>query len=491
MNRIYQRLNQTIDSVTPRKILWFAIIAFIVYFSFVAFARHDNFYSRRLDLGNMDQTVWNVLHGNGFTLTDPMGAGQESRLAVHADFLMVLMAPLYMLWSNPKMLVLVQTIVVCLGALPLFWIAADKLKSQKLALLFALGYLLYPPLQRMMLHDFHAVALSTTFLLFAYWYMTKEQYGPFVVSAVLAGLGKEHIWITIGLMGVYVAIRNKRVLSGLVIAVVGFAMFYYLFWHAIPAVTPTKQHFALQYLSDFGDNQNTILKHILGNPVSVLRTMILPDRLWYYAQLLIPVAFLPLLAPWVLVFSAHSWVINALSTNNLMRQIDYQYTSDITPFLFVAAIEGFIVIRSFILRNVAGRKRKRLSGVVAGILVTAIAASVIVWGELPLGIQSRFLYFISPQPEKAMMEHVEASIPSVYTVSATNNIGAHFSEREFLYNFPVNALSADYAVAMLGDQYAWPSGDAQRQAVDQLLKSTDYTLIAHQGNFYAFKKNIL
>jgi uncharacterized membrane protein len=417
-----------------------------------------------------------------------MGTVQESRLAVHADFLMIIMAPLYLLWSNPKMLVLIQTIVVCLGALPIYWIASDLRKSKKIGLLFAVGYLMYPPLQRMMLHDFHAVALSTTFLLFAYWYMIKKRYGWFVLFSILAGLGKEQIWLTIGLMGLYISFRDKKPMVGLPVAALSFFTFYYLFWHAIPSVAPAKQHFALVYLSDFGDGQNAIIKNFLAKPWSVIRDAVLPDRLFYYFQLFSPLAFLSLFFPWPIIFGAHSLLINILSSNTLMRQIDYQYTSDITPFIFVAAIEGYGIVSALIERRMKGRNRGTLLRTMPYFVITGVVMAASIWGELPIGIQSRFLYFTAPQPEKENMMRVEAMIPSVYTVSATNNIGSHFSQREKLYNFPLNALSADYSIAMLGDQYAWPSGDAQKEAVDKLLASPDYDLILQQGSFYAFKK---
>lgn len=472
---------------TPLLLLWSLIISFCIYFSVVAFARHDNFHSRRLDLGNMEQTVWNVVHGNGFTLSDPMGTENISRLAVHADYLLVLMAPFYMIWQDPKMLILVQTIVMCLGALPVFWIAVDRLRSRTLALLFATAYLLYPPLQRMMLHDFHAVALSMTFLLFAYWYMYTKRYGLFLLFAILAGLGKETVWIPVALMGVYIWFVQKKKMIGIPVALAGAGTFYYLFWHAIPGVTPDSKHFALQYLSEFGDNQSNIVLNIMARPLAVLVDLLKPDRLHYYYQLLFPVGFLPVFSPFYLVYGAHSIVINALSTNSLMRQIDYQYTADIIPFLFVSAIEGYKNAAVFVSRW-AGKRKKSMTHVVPVVLVSFVLAASYMWGELPLTRQDRFFYFLWPLPEKEIMKSVEDRIPSEYTVSVTNNIGAHFAKRERLYNFPVNALSADYAVALLGDQYAWPSGVAQREAVDALLNSPEHTLIARAGGFYAFER---
>jgi len=183
----------------------------------------------------------------------------------------------YVVWQDPKMLILVQTIVICLGALPVYWIASDRLRSRTLALLFAAAYLLYPPLQRMTLHDFHAVALSMTFLLFAYWYMHTKRYGWFVFFAIFAGLGKETVWIPVALMGLYIWFIQKKKIIGIPVAFAGAGIFYYLFWHAIPAVTPDSKHFALQYLSEFGDNQSNIVLNIMAGTTDMLRQTTAPE----------------------------------------------------------------------------------------------------------------------------------------------------------------------------------------------------------------------
>lgn len=473
MQKIYSFLSES------HTILTVLIFSFILFFGSVSVLRHDNFHSRRLDLGNMDQTIWNVVNGNGFTLTDPMGTAQLSRLAVHADFLLILLSPLYLIWSDPRILLLVQVIVVGVGAIPVYWLALHVLKSKGIALFFSALYVLYPPLGRNMLHDFHAVSLTTTFLLFAYWYMVKEKYVPFIIFAVLSALGKEHIWITIALMGVYIAIWKKSPRIGIPITLIAGAIFYILFWIAIPAVSPVKQHFALSYLSEFGGGLNEIFKNLLINPLGILSVLLQPDRLYYYYQLLFPLGFLPLFSPFALLFSMESLLINSLSNNSLMRQIDYQYTSTIIPFLMVSAIHGYAVVHRVIARKIP---------IVLTYTTICMGTSLYLWGEFPTGKTQWFWHFITPVPERQTMNAIAASIDPTKTVSVTNNIGAHFSGREYLYNFPIYADKADYAVVYLGDTYAWPSGEAQRHAVGDLLTNQQYQLIVHEGNFFAFRK---
>ena len=405
-----------------------------------------------------------------------MGTSQESRLAVHADFLLILMAPFYLLWSSPKMLIVIQVIALALGALPIYWLGKRILKNKPLALLFSIAYLLYPTLQLNALHDFHATSLTTTFLLFAYWYLVTENPIPFVVFGILAALGKEQFWLITAMMGVVWIFKPKYRWLGIGVTVVSSIIFYLLFWKFIPSVTPAKQYWALEYLSDYGGSITQILKNIVERPTQTITSIVAPDRLYYYFQLLSPTAFLSVLSPWTLLFAAPNVGINVLSTNTLMRMIDYQYTSGITPWIFTSAMYGLAVLK----------KKSRTVMVIALVLCTLTATYF--WGELPYGPHSRFWFFHTILPEKTTMDVVAKKILSGASVSVTNNIGSHFSERQYLYNYPINATNAEYVMVLLGDQLPWPSGDAQKQVLDSLLVNSNYKLIAQKDNFYAFER---
>lgn len=425
----------------------------------------------------MDQTVWNVAHGNGFTLTDPLGINQVSRLSIHADFLLILLAPFYFIWSNPKMLLIIQSIGLALGALPLFWLAKKVLKNRWVAAIFAIGYLLYPTIQLNALHDFHATSLSTTFFLFSFWYFVEEKPIFFVFFAILAAFGKEQFWAISGLMGIAWMFKPKYRKFGGLFALCSFVAFYLLFWVFIPSVSQGQQHWALKYLSDYGDSINGIIANMIKHPQSIITSVFASDRLFYYFQLLIPVSFLSLFSPLPLLFAAPSLGINVLTNDQLMRMIDYQYTSGITPWIFVSAIYGFGVAKRWIRPNL-----------LTGILVATIVGSVLYWGELPVGFKTRFWNFKSEPSESGLIRQVENKVPSNVSVSATNNLGAHFSERQFIYTYPMNATSSAYVVALLGDPRSIASSQDEVHVL-QLLRSDDnYEQIAHTGSFSAFKR---
>jgi len=472
-----------------RILLVLAIFAFSAFFTYDSFLRHDNLHSLRLDLGNMDQTVWNVLHGNGFTLTDPMGSSQVSRLSIHADFTLILLAPFYLIWSNPKMLLIIQVIGLACGAIPLFWLARKVLKKEWIALVFSVAYLLYPTVQMNTLQDFHATSLTTTFLLFAFWYFVEERPVWFSIFVLLAAFGKEQFWLVAAFMSAAWTVRPRWRIFGIAATVVSLVLFYLMFWKFIPAVTPTKQHWALIYLSDYGGNLNQILRNILIHPQQTIRSAFLGDRLFYYFQLLAPTAFISLASPISLIFAVPNLAINVLSNDAMMRMIDYQYTSGITPWIFISAIYGFGVIEKFF-RTKTGLKQNT-EKILAGLIIVCMLVSVHVWGELPYGARSRFWFFHYAPPEASVIKQIAAKIPSKYSVSATNNIGAHFAERQYLYTYPENATKSDYVVVELGDQYAWPSGDEQKRVLQLLLADSNYELITHTGSFSVLKRRNL
>src|SRR5690606_16395553 len=87
-----------------------AAVAYFITFSALSIIKHENLQSGRFDLGNMSQTVWNTSRGNFFQLTNPDGTQQISRLGIHSDFFLILFAPFYLLWSDPAVLLIGQTL---------------------------------------------------------------------------------------------------------------------------------------------------------------------------------------------------------------------------------------------------------------------------------------------------------------------------------------------------------------------------------------------
>lgn len=456
------------------------VFLYITYFTFTSFLRFENFYTGRFDLGNMDQTVWNTTQGRIFELTNPNGTEIISRLSFHADYILVLISPLYLIWSDPRMLLLLQTIILASGAFFVYLLAKKILQNKTVALIFSLLYLLNPYIHHTNLYDFHSVTLATTFLLGTFYFLLSNRYIWFLIFLLLSALTKEHIWIITGLIGAFLFLRasHKRKL-GLIIFVLSALTFYYLVWHAIPA-SYGGSHFALEYYSDFGVTPTSIVRNIFLSPLTILQTFLQEERVYYLYQLFLPLGFLPLLSPFTLLFASPDLFINLLSNNKQLYQIYYQYSATITPFLFISAIFGVKTILKFF--------PQIPHQLVTCYLLFVTCYSAYLFGPLPGAKKPNIDMFVKPAANKDIINKTLAQIPENKKVAATNNLGAHLTHRQYLFTVPVGMKSADIIAFLLGDVHAQPSPQAQEEMVVELKNNPNYKILAELDNFIVFEK---
>lgn len=461
-------------------ILGILIGIYIVYFTLASFLRYDNFYAGRYDLGNMDQAVWNTLNGRIFQTSGESGA-VVSRLSAHADFMLVALSPFYLIWNSPKMLLLIQTVVLSLGAIFVFLIAKEILKNKHLALIFGFIYLMNPSLQMANLFDFHAVTFATTLLLASFYFLIKKRYFLLTIFLILSGITKEQVWAITSIFGFPLLVRRRIKIKILGIGIILFslAIFGYLIWYAIPQ-TLGKQHFAIAYFSDFGDSPTNISLNLLLSPQKLILTIFDASSLEYLKKIFLPLGFISFLNPLPLMFSIPDFLINLLSNNFNLRQIYYHYTSTITPFIFISAIYGA--------RQFAKWFSKFPKFYLGLYLLVFTLSSAYFFGPLPGAKYPNLAMFNRPYANKKIVENFLSTVPEKYIVAATNNLGSHLSHRRVVYTIPVGVYDADIVAFLLNDSYAQPSLVAQKEMVNSLKQDRNYLKIFEKDDFVVFKK---
>ena len=461
-------------------ILFGLFLVYVSYFTTISFLRYDNFYAGRFDLGNMAQTVWNTTHGRIFTMTDANGTETISRLSAHADFILILFAPFYTLWPDPRNLLFLQTVIVAIGAFFTFLIAKEILKNKNLALIFAFAYLINPSVQRANLYDFHAVTLATTFLLAAFYFFIKKRYQYFLLFSVLAGLCKEQIWLIISLFGFFLFFQHKKRIFGLILFTGCMLLTYFLISYAIPNALGSK-HFALSYYSDFGDSPIKIVKTIILSPQKTFSIILQPDRIAYLNQIFSPLGYLSLLAPVFLIFAMPDLIIDLLSNNTQLHQIYYQYTTTITPFIFIAAIFGAALLKKLIAKPYINAL------ILSFIFITSLSA-LYNFGPLPGSREPNLDMIIKPVADRAFIKEYLSHIKKHYSVAASNNIGSHLSQRQRIYTLPLGADKADVIVFLLNSSEFPDSLMQEKALVEKLRKDPKYILTVEKGDFIVFSK---
>ncbi|MBI2031079.1 MAG: DUF2079 domain-containing protein [Candidatus Levybacteria bacterium] len=478
-NKLFLKIEKILANNPHKTFLIILIAVYIAYFTIASFLRHDNFYTGRFDLGNMDQTVWNTKNGNIFQLTDPNGTNIISRLSVHADFILILFAPFYFIWEDPKMLLFIQSAVLGFGAYFIYLLSLKVLKNKNISLVFSFVYLLSPFVQYANLYDFHAVALTTTLLLGSFYFLKVKKYLLFVLFLALAASTKEQIWVIAAIFGAYVFLIKKRKLLGTVIFIISSFLFYYLIWQAIPQARGG-DHFALAYYSEFGESPISIIKNLIFSPLKTASIILEPKKIEYFKMLFWPTGFLAILSPAALIFALPDLLINTLSSNKQLSDIYYQYASAIIPFIFISSIYGVTILKKMLpsLKN---------SYVILILLFTSISAAYL-YGPLPGAKNSNLDMFTKPYKNKDEIISFFSSIPEDSSIAATNNLGAHLSHREKIFVIPNGIEQANYIFFLLNDSYALPSLKFQIQLANDLKNDKNFRLIYEKDEFVAFKK---
>lgn len=462
-------------------LLAISYIAFVYYFSLISFLRFENYYAGRFDLGNMEQTVWNTLHGHIFEFTNPNGTNIVSRLAFHADFLLIALVPFYALWQDPRTLLLLQTLVTGAGTFFVFAIARKLGFSKPLSFVFALLFSLNPSLQRSVIYDFHAVTMATTFLLGAFYGILQKKYWLFVIFAFLAGITKEQIWAIIAIMGAYIAVIQRKYFIGIITTVLSVGICYVLIWVFIPSASGAP-HFALSYYSsgEVTDSPTNLIRLFFFSPERTFELLTDSARLNYLHALFAPIGYLSLLAPFMLIFVTPDLAINLLSLKPQLYQIYYQYTAAITPFLYIAAIYG----AKWLLSKFSFISPAML---VMYLVVMGLVSSYL-YGPLP-GAKSPNLDMITkPMPQKIVIDKLLSTIPAKYSVSTSNSLGSHVARRPYLFTLPYGWENADYIIFMLNETNAYPSLQAHKEQAQTLNKNPAYEKYYDDGIIIAFKK---
>ena len=121
------------------------------------------------------------------------------------------------------------------------------------------------------------------------------------------------------------------------------------------------------------------------------------------------------------------------------------------------------------------------------ILTAAILGAYYI-GPLPGSKNPSISMFTNQLPQKETIEDFLDTIPSKFSIAATNNLGSHLSRRQKIFTIPVGIDKADVIVFLLNDSFAQPSLKAQIETAEKMKKDKNYIKIFEQGDFVAFRK---
>lgn len=491
----WQQLYHLLDQHSGRLLLA-GICLYVLVFSVASFYKYET-YQTGYDQIYFEQPLYNTSNGRFMEQSD--FAYSTSAFAVDWMPLLVLFTPLYWLLPSPHTLFFIETLILALGALPLFWLARDKFKSRPVGLLFAAVYLLNPTLEYFNLLPFNLRAPGMVCLLYAFYFFEKGAKWRFALFALLAIATRTEVSLVIAMFGVYGLLNRRRIswklwLPPLIIAPVYFVI---IFSFILPAfITPGTMvvppetrpiqisQFQRDYISntdtiisttygDLGKNLPEVLKNTLTNPIKTVERVFTLDKMEWLVLMLLPFTFLPLFSPRVLLFALPIVAINLLSIRD--TQFDYKshYSALLLFPLAVGSIYGTANLVTILKkwrftasRKLFGKSLVSLGAVLAVLVVVVLGVQVLQRNPLP-GV-------ILNAEKKAMVNPTNAMIsriPANASVSAGSLLGPHLLPRRYIYPFPL-AL------------YSPPT-----QAVEYILVDTNAVALYDKENGKAFSSD--
>ncbi len=373
-------------------LVWLMALAFTLFVGYHALYRHWEFHTDAFDLGNMDQAVWNTLHGHPFRFTNRGNDdfGLPTRLSIHVEPIILPLSLLYLIHAGPATLLVTQTVALALGAFPLFALSLRRLPQLPfvgVGLVFA--YLLSPFTISEALWDFHPVALATPLLLAALWALDARRYGWFLAAVILAMATKEDVGLSVAVIALLLAVaRPQKRRFGVLLAIGALLWVAICFKLILPHYNvgvAGGNNYWYRY-NWLGRTPTEALVNALTKPWLVLGYLVAPGRLGYLAIVLRTAGALGLLAPVLLLAALPDLAVNLLSSHTEQYSGFFQYNAIILPYLLGAAVYGAAALVHARQRAASQPDAQRLAAAGAGLHGEAWALWVGGWRAAPAGL---------------------------------------------------------------------------------------------------------
>lgn len=510
-------------------ILYLSVAIYTLVFSYFTISKHFAFETYAGDLGIFEQSLWSTLkYGLFFYNTPELGV----HFRIHFDPILYLILPVYSAYPSPLTLLVLQSFFLSLGAIPIFWLARDELASKKAGLVFAILYLLYPPLQGVNWYDFHPESLVPLFLIAAFYYLKREKITIYFILIILAMMCKEIVALIIVFIGIYgIWINRNKILQISVLSLKGLltdksivaslltiaagTVWYIQAGRIISSLSassynPFKTWFYL------GGSITDILISVLTRPLYILQLAFTPfySKVFYLVVLLGPLAFLSLLNPPSLLISLPWLAPSLLSLNpNHYLPVGTQYPALLIPFIFVSAVYGAKTLTQW-LGKLATNMLSKNSKAAKIVKKKYVRNKLLYIANRPLAATITLLlicsitFFLSCSPlggppqvtfHDQVLEMVIYTIPLYSTVATQNEIFPHMSHNLnaypvyhpiFEYDYIlVDKTSITYYLPPIFGQYGSPIPPvAFSLVVPELVKNGSYGILISINGIMLLKR---
>jgi uncharacterized membrane protein len=483
-----------------RLLLWLEITIYTVVFSTITVTRYFAFQTYAYDLGVYNQAIHSTLFdGRLLYSTADLTANPSGILfGLHFSPILLAVLPFYAIYPGPPTLLVIQSFVLSLGAVPMYFLGTRKLGGEKWGLFFSTLYLLSPVVQGINWYDFHPEAFLPAFFLLSLYFFDSRKTTKYLFFLVLTLMTIEFASILFVFASIYFLIGLKPWKKAQIdLLKIKLALFTILlsgiwFFFSLQAIHVFNSTVAPMsgdiYWRNIGASSLLdVPLQAIAHPSLIVKAISFETvpKLTYCFVLLGSVAFLPLLEPLIIVCVLPWLSIVLLSNYAPFYSFGLQYTAFIIPFVFYAGVLGMKRLRPHLNQSVS---RKKIYAFLAAAFSMAVAIAFLSTplNSAPLQSYTAISYGLPQvtQHDQILMKLVDL-IPRNASVLTQNNVFPPLSNRVEAYVFPSSVryppgTSFDEALIELLDKVDFIIGDMK---TDLIVLPTILAYTRAHGNF--------
>src|SRR6266568_5029775 len=248
--------------------------------------------------------------------------------AVPLGLALLAVAPLYWIWDDARVLLVVQAALLAAAAVPIFWWARERLGLLP-AIAIEAAYLVFWGVLSGVIYDFHHIAFAVPAISFGLYGVLTQRNRLFWTMLVVGLLTRENIALTFAAIGVYIAVVQHRWRLGAAVVAICVAWFAALIEVIMPAIAGAAYgHWTYEAL---GSGPASALVHLVRHPISSLQLLVdnpIKRKLW--GGLLGAWLLLPLASPISLV-AIPTLLERLWSSNPALWSASFHYSLVIAP----------------------------------------------------------------------------------------------------------------------------------------------------------------
>lgn len=393
--------------------------------------RFRNFEARGYDLGIFDQAVRRYaqfdapivpIKGDGFHL-----------LGDHFHPIIAVLAPLYWIWDDPRVLNIALVALLVSAAVPVYLVVRGWF-SHRIGLLAVTALLISWPFQAFINWDFHEIAFGVPIIGWVIWALDRSRPWTAVLLSCVLLLVREDMGATCVAIAVVLLIRRHWVQAG-VLALLGLSGL----WIAVSLVIPhfsSAGEFSYWDYSALGTSAGAAAVFLVTQPWNALPILVdHPLKIALLTAHLLPLWLLPLASPYTII--ALPLLLSRLFNDRLtVWGLVYHYDATLAVIFLLAAFDTLRRIRHRL--SSSGTTFRPAVALPVGVIVLSLVGGVVMQFATERENHIFPLHWTYTgqtwsMPDRAdAHERVISTIPDGACVEAADTTVPHLTDRSYV-----------------------------------------------------------